>query len=100
MADISATFETYVPLKALGGGKLMAHVGYATGDGTTNELATKLKDIIAAIITPHEYNAVAADGIDVYSCDRTITSGRVTVARKVDDPGYDVFNFLLIGRVT
>lgn len=99
MADISATFETYVPLKALGGGKLMAHMGYATGAGVTNELATKLTDIICAIITPEDYADAAAAGGQVYSCDRAITAGRVTIARKVD-AGSDVFQFLLIGRIT
>ena len=99
MADIDATFETYVPLEALGGGKLMAHMGYATGAGVTNELATKLADIICAIITPEDYADAAASGGQVYSCDRTITNGRVTVARKAD-AGSDVFQFLLIGRVT
>lgn len=99
MADIAATVETYVPLEALGGGKLMAHMGYATGTGTTNELATKLTDIICAIITPTDYTETAASGGQVFSCDRAITSGRVTVARKADG-GSDVFSFLLIGRVT
>ena len=99
MADISATFETYVPLEALGGGKLMAHMGYATGAGVTNELATKLTDIICAIITPEDYADAAAAGGQVYSCDRTIDSGRVTVARKAD-AGSEVFQFLLIGRIT
>lgn len=99
MADIDATFETYVPLEALGGGKLMAHMGYATGAGVTNELATKLTDIICAIITPEDYAETAAAGGQVYSCDRGIDTGRVTIARKAD-AGSEVFQFLLIGRVT
>ncbi|GAI61126.1 unnamed protein product [marine sediment metagenome] len=100
MGDIAATFETYVPLKALGGGKLMAHMGYATGAGATNELATKLADIICAIITPEDYAETEASGGQVYSCDRVISdTGKVTVARKAD-AGSEVFQFLLIGRVT
>jgi len=99
MADISATEEMYIPLKGLGGGKLIMHIGNATGDGVTNELATKLTNIISAIITPEAYAAGAGAGIDVYFCDRALTSGRVTVQRKVDDPGADEFQFILIGKV-
>ncbi|GAI61124.1 unnamed protein product [marine sediment metagenome] len=94
--------EAYIPLAPLGGGKLVAHVGNADlGHNTTGELATKLADIIDAHITSHDYNAAsAADGIEVWSCDRVIASGAVTIARKVDDPEHDAFNFLLIGRIT
>lgn len=99
MADISATEEMYIPLTGLDGGKLMLHIGNATGDGVTNELLTKLTNIICAIITPEAYNAGAASGIDVYFCDLAITSSRVTVQRKVDDPGADEFQFILIGEV-
>jgi len=93
--------EAYIPLAPLGGGKLVAHVGNADlGHNTTGELATKLTDIIEALITSHNYVAVAADGIEVWSCDRAIAAGAVTIDRKVDDPNEDAFNFLLIGRVT
>lgn len=101
MANISATFEAYIPLETLGGGKLVAHVGYATGDGTSNELATKLSEIKCAIITPAEFAAgVGGGGLNVYFCDRGIASGRVTIQRKADAAGDDEFNFILIGRVT
>ena len=99
MANIAATEEMYIPLPGLDGGKLMMHIGNATGDGVTNELATKLTNIICAIITPEAYAAIAAAGIDVYYCDLAITTGRVTVARKTDDPGADEFQFILIGEV-
>jgi len=99
MADIQATEEMYIPLEAQDGGRLMMHIGNATGDGVTNELLTKLTNIICAIITPEAYAAVAAAGIDVYFCDRVITTGRVTIQRKVDDPGADEFQFILIGEV-
>lgn len=93
--------EAYIPLAPLGGGKLVAHVGNADlGANTTGELATKLADIIEACITSHDYNADAANGIEVWSCDRVITDGAVTIERKVDDPDHDAFNFLLVGRVT
>lgn len=100
MANISATWETYIPLKPLDGGKLVAHIGYATGDGTSNELATKLKEIKCAIITPAVYSVAAGNGKNVYFCDRAISSGRVTIQRKADAAGNDIFNFILIGRVT
>lgn len=93
--------EAYIPLKPLGGGKLVAHVGNADlGHNTTGELATKLTDIIQALITSNDYIDTAADGIEVWSCDRLISSGAVTIDRKVDDPAKDEFNFLLIGRIT
>lgn len=101
MANISATWETYIPLKALDGGKLVAHIGYATGDTASNELATKLAEIKCAIITPAVFAVGAgAGGLNVYFCDRAISSGRVIIARKADAAGDDIFNFILIGRVT
>ena len=93
--------EAYIPLKPLGGGKLVAHVGNADlGHNTTGELATKLADIIDAHITSHDYNVGAGNGIEVWSCDRVISDGAVTIDRKADDPDHDAFNFLLIGRIT
>ena len=93
--------EAYIPLAPLGGGKLVAHVGNADlGGNTTGELATKLADIIDAHITSHDYNAGVGNGIEVWSCDRVISAGAVTIDRKVDDPAHDAFNFLLIGRIT
>ena len=93
--------EAYIPLAPLSGGKLVAHVGNADlGGNTTGELATKLTDIIEACITSHNYVAAAADGVEVWSCDRLISSGAVTIDRRVDDDGEDQFNFLLIGRIT
>ena len=102
MANIAATEEMYIPLTGLDGGKLMMHIGNATmldAAGISDELLTKLTNIICAIITPEEYTAVAAAGINVYFCDLAITSSRVTVQRKVDDPGADEFQFILIGEV-
>ncbi|GAI88827.1 unnamed protein product, partial [marine sediment metagenome] len=102
MANISATEEMYIPLTGLDGGRLMMHIGNATmldAAGISDELLTKLTNIICAIITPKAYNAVAASGIEVFFCDRAITTGRVTVQRKVDDPGFDEFQFILIGKV-
>ena len=101
MADVISITEAYIPLGALGGGKLVAHVGNGDLAGNTEgELPTKLTDVIMAQITSHDYNAAAAAGVEVWSCDRAITSNKVTIARKVDDDGHDKFNFLLIGRIT
>jgi len=99
MADATTITEAYIPLKALGGGKAMLHIGNATGGNTTIELPTKLTNIMSAQICPEAYNAVAAAGIEVFSCDRTVTLARVTVDRKVDDPAFDDFAFMLVGRV-
>lgn len=103
MANIAATDEMYIPLTGLDGGKLMMHIGHATMldvAGISDELATKLTNIISAILTPDAYNAaIAAAGIEVFFCDLGITTGRVTIQRKVDDPGFDGFQFILIGEV-
>ena len=99
MADVSAITEAYIPLEALGGGRIMLHVGNGTGDNTTADLPTKLTNIMSAQICPEAYNAGAGAGIEVFSCNRTITTGKVPVARKVDDPVFDDFAFMLVGRV-
>jgi len=99
MADVSVITEAYIPLEALGGGRVMLHVGNGTGDNTTAELPTKLTNIMSAQICPEAYNAGAGAGIEVFSCDRTITSAKVTVDRKVDDPALDKFAFMLVGKV-
>ncbi|GAI94981.1 unnamed protein product [marine sediment metagenome] len=108
MADATVVWEAYVPLKPLGGGKAMAHIGQATWsayDAVTNELPTKLAEIKTALLTPATYTESAAAGVQVMFCDRTIASGAVTIERKVtgDTTGngvVDTFNFMLIGRVT
>ncbi|MBA7699924.1 hypothetical protein ES703_108630 [subsurface metagenome] len=99
MANIAATDEMYIPLTGLDGGKLMMHIGNATMASVTSELLTKLTNIICAIITPEEYFAAAGAGIDVYFCDRLVSSSRVTIQRGVDDPDHDEFQFILIGEV-
>lgn len=92
--------EAYIPLRGVDGGRLMLHCGNADmGAVTTIELPTKLIEIIMAKITPGSYDDVAADGGQVFFTDRVITSGAVSIERKVDKGG-DVFSFLLIGRVT
>ena len=99
MADVSAITEAYIPLEALDGGRVMLHVGNGTGDNTTADLPTKLTNIMSAQICPEAYTAIAAAGIEVFFCSRTITTGKVPVARKVDDPAKDDFSFLLAGKV-
>lgn len=108
MADAVVVWEAYVPLKPLGGGKAMAHIGQATWeayDDLTNELATKLTEIKMALLTPGSYTETAGAGLQVMFCDRTITSGAVSIERRVTgdttgDGHVDTFNFILIGRVT
>ena len=100
MADCTAITEAYVPLRGVDGGRLMMHCGNANmGAATTAELPTKLIEIIMAKLTPGAYDDAAANGGNVMFTDRVITSGKVTIERKVDAGG-DVFSFLLIGRVT
>ena len=107
MADATVVNEAYIPLKALGGGKLVAHIGNATWDAydsVTNELPTDLANIREAIITPGGYVAAAAVGAQVMSCDRTVSSDKVTIERKVTGDtsggGPDTFSFVLIGEIT
>lgn len=106
MADATVVWEAYVPLKPLGGGKAMAHIGQATWDAygsVTNELPTKLAEIKTALLTPGGYGESAGAGLQVMFSDRAITSAKVTIERKVtgdSSNGGDTFSFLLIGRVT
>ena len=98
MADATAVTAAYIPLKTLGGGRAMLHVGNATGGNTEIELPTKLTNIMSAQICPEAYNAGEAAGIEVFFCDRVLTTKKVTVERKADDPAFDDFAFLLIGK--
>ncbi|MBA7649235.1 hypothetical protein ES703_57030 [subsurface metagenome] len=99
MADVATITEAYIPLEALDGGRVMLHVGNGTGQDTTAELPTKLTNIMSAQICPEAYNAGAGSGIEVFSCDRTISTKKVTVDRKADDAAKDDFAFLLAGKV-
>lgn len=97
---LTALTQAYIPLTGLDGGKLMMHCG--NGDmaaGTTVELPTKLIEILMVKLTPGSYVDGAADGLQVFFCDRVITAGKVSIERKVDGGG-DVFSFLMIGRVS
>lgn len=99
MADVATITEAYIPLEALDGGRVMLHVGNGTGQATTAELPTKVTNIMSAQICPEAYNIAAAAGQEVFFCDRLLSSKKVTVARKVDDTGFDKFSFLLAGEV-
>jgi len=99
MADATGVTQAYIPLEALDGGRAMLHIGTATGGNTTIELLTKLTNIMSAQICPEAYNAGAGSGIEVFSCDRAITTKKVTVGRKADDAAFDDFAFLLVGKV-
>ncbi|MBA7649237.1 hypothetical protein ES703_57032 [subsurface metagenome] len=97
---LTALTEAYIPLTGQDGGRLMMHCGNGDmGAATTIELPTKLIEILMAKITPGSYEDVAADGGQVFFCDRVITAAKVSIERKVDKGG-DVFSFLLIGRVS
>jgi len=97
---LTALTEAYIPLTGLDGGKLMMHVGNADmAAGTTVELPTKLIEILMAKVTPGSYVDGAANGLQVFFCDRVITAAKVSIERKVDGGG-DVFSFMLIGRVS
>jgi hypothetical protein len=77
----------------------MMHCGNADmGAATSAELPTKLTNNKKAKLTPGSYDDAAAAGGNVMFTDRVVTSGKVTIERKVDKGG-DVFSFLLIGEV-
>ena len=98
MPDATGVTQAYIPLQTLGGGRAMLHVGNATGGNTTIELPTKLTNIMSAQICPEAYNAGAGSGIEVFFCDRTVTTKKVSVERKADDAAYDDFAFMLVGK--
>ncbi|MBA7699923.1 hypothetical protein ES703_108629 [subsurface metagenome] len=99
MADVGTITEAYIPLEALDGGRVMLHVGNGTGQATEADLPTKLTNIMSAQMCPEAYDISAAVGVEVWYCNRTISSGKVTVGRKVDDTAHDDFSFILAGKV-
>jgi uncharacterized protein with beta-barrel porin domain len=87
--------SNYVPLQ----GNMVMQYGeneFAT-TGTTVEVPTKLQTLIAAVATPESYTGSAASGGEVLFCDKTVTSGAVTVARRVAVDSGLKFSYVFIG---
>lgn len=83
---------------ALPGGMVMQFGEWAfTTTGTTVEVPTKLQTLVAAVATPESYTGTAAAAGEVLFCDKTITSGAVTVARKVAVDSGLKFSYVFIG---
>lgn len=68
-----------------------------TTSGTTVEVPTKLQTLIATVATPESYAGTAVAGGEVLFCDKTITSGAVTVARRVAVDSGLKFSYVFIG---
>ena len=65
--------------------------------GTTVEVPTKLQTLIVGLATPESYTGSAAAGGHVMFCDKTITNGQVTFARKASVDSAAAFSYVLIG---
>jgi len=95
MGDAVITHEAYIPLAALGGGKLVAHVGEGelSAAGTISDtFTTKLKEMFMARSQARVSGA--------QTCSITgFSAGTVTIEKAVGDTE-QTFDFLLIGRIT
>lgn len=94
MAAATITFEAYIPLKALGGGKLVAHIGqgeFSAGATTSDTFATKLTELFMG-------NAQQlASGTQTCNI-ASISGGLATIVKAAADIG-TTFQFILIGRI-
>jgi hypothetical protein len=73
-------------------------VGTFTTTGTTVEIQTQLDVVESAFATPTSYTGSAASGGHVMFCDRTVSSGAVTFARKASVDSGATFSYLMIGK--
>jgi len=95
MGDATITHEAYIPLKALGGGKLVAHIGegeLSATDTTSDTFATKLTELYMG--------RAQARVSGTQTCAITgFSAGTVTIEKAALDTE-QTFDFLLIGRIT
>jgi hypothetical protein len=85
----------YVPLP---GNMVMQYGEWEfTTTGTTVEVPTKLQTLIATVATPESYTGAGSAGGEVLFCDKVITSGAVTVSRKVAVDSGLKFSYIFIG---
>ena len=61
------------------------------------EVPTKLQTLIAAVVTPESYAGTGTAGGELLYCDKTITSGQVTVNRKAAVDSALKFSYVFIG---
>jgi hypothetical protein len=94
MGAAAVTHEAYIPLKALGGGKLVAHVGeaeFSAGNTTSDTFSTKLTELYAGFahqrMTATQTAAITG-----------ISAGSATIVKAAADTE-QTFDFLLIGRI-
>lgn len=66
--------------------------------GTTLEVPTPLANVQCVIALPEAYGASAGAGENVMFSDRTVSSGAVTLARKVGTGSADGFSYIMIGQ--
>ena len=80
-------------------GGVTAEIGeweFATA-ATSVEVPTKMPTLVSTILMPESYSGTAVAGGEVMFCDRAITSGQVTVARKVAVDSALKFSYLFLG---
>jgi len=87
--------SNYVPLE---GGAVVQFGEWAfAGSSAAVEVPTKLQTLVAAIAVPESYSGSSTAGGEVLFCDKTITSGQVTVERKTAVDSALKFSYLFIG---
>ena len=86
--------------KSVEPGELLVEFGeYSfTTTGTTVEVPTDLTEVLFAFALPNAYAGSAVAGGEVYFCDKAITSGKVTVSRKVAVDSGNSFSYMFVGR--
>ena len=94
MGTATVTHEAYIPLKALGGGKLIAHVGegeLSAGATTSDTFATKLTELYMGVA---QQRATGTQTAAITG----IASKLATIVKAAGDTE-QTFDFLLIGRI-
>lgn len=94
MGAATVTHEAYIPLKALGGGKLVAHVG----EGELSAAATT-SDTFSSKLTELYMGVAQARITGTQTCSITGFSGGTVTIEKAAGDTEQTFDFLLIGRI-
>jgi hypothetical protein len=94
MGAATITHEAYIPLKALGGGKLVAHVGegeLSAAATVSDTFDTKLTELYMGVA---QQRATGTQTAAITG----ISAGSATIVKAAGDTE-QTFDFLLIGRI-
>jgi hypothetical protein len=94
MGTATVTHEAYIPLKVLGGGRLVAHIGegeLSAGNTTSDTFATKLTELFMG--------AAQQRASGTQTCNITGISSKLATIVKAAADTEQTFDFLLIGRI-